>query len=156
MVRLLLEGALEAGEDAAPDLATGLAVVVPIVFIGFCGPRSARLWCRGQRKDLESRAVIGNEVPLDEGIASVDIVVEGHLEEGAERVVVVEAHPTAITGENEKHIKPQLVGRKGREEAFSQETIRQKREALVVDASDPLWTEGVSNHRVLGPFTRAH
>ncbi len=58
---------------------------------------------RGRQLEyLEGRPIKGDEVHIDEAVAGLDVVVEGHSKDAADPVVGVVAHASAVTAEHQE------------------------------------------------------
>jgi hypothetical protein len=99
------------------------------------------LW---QGEDLETRAVEGDEVLVDEASSGADEVIEGQRKYAADGVVAVEADAVAVSSEHEEEIKGELVSGEPFEEAVAQEAVRNEREALAIDTAESVWDDGSS------------
>src|SRR5712671_6100512 len=76
-----------------------------------------------KREDLEASAIEGDEVLGEQTVACLDVVVEDHLEDGADAVAPIEAHALTVGGQDEKQVQPLLVGGEGGEEAVAQQAV---------------------------------
>jgi hypothetical protein len=81
------------------------------------------------------RAVEGNEIGIDEGVAGLQIVIEVKEEHGANGIIAVEADPGAVGGQDQKHVEHQCIGRRALRKLL-EEAVRQKAETLPGNLSD--------------------
>ena len=98
----------------------------------------------GQGEDLKARAIKSDEVLIDQGVAICEIIFERALQDGADRVVVVEAQAVTISNEKQEEIELKLTGAQGSQEAVTKETVRDKGKALFGDRADFVGADGVA------------
>lgn len=91
-----------------------------------------------QEAGKEARAVVGDQIARDQGVARLEVGFQIHLEQRADRVVVVEAQPVAIGGQDEQEVELALFGPDRGEETLAQEAVGDEGEAVRINAAHAL------------------
>src|SRR5262249_6964913 len=69
-------------------------------------------------------------------------VVDDHLEDGGDAIVVIEAEAVSVGGQDQKQVEALLVRGERAEEPLAQEAMGQEGEALAANASDAVGQDG--------------
>jgi len=138
----MVDGPLFIRQGLPDELSNGGGVMALHVLLASQGRDRTVEGLLRQREHLKASAIEGNEVLVDEAIASVQVAMMRKLQKGAERVRMIEAETMAVGGQHQQQVEQQLVCQQGGKEALSKEPMRDKCESSSPSASHSLGNDG--------------
>jgi hypothetical protein len=112
---------LKGFSDAVPDLRLILMDCSPDPCSGFCG----------QIEHLKESPVKSDQILLDKGISSQEVIVHRKLKQGADGLIGVEGQAVAVGDQDKEKVQQQLFRIEGRKKALREKAVGDKAEAAL-------------------------
>jgi hypothetical protein len=124
------------GEGVTKELANGSGVFLFEVVMGVQGLGGTADGFGREREDLKAGTVEGYEVLIKETVADCKVALERDFEDGANPVVAIKTHATAVGGKDEKEVEGAFVRGELCKETVAEEAVWHEGEALASDLAD--------------------